>query len=186
MCSGFVTPHNIQWQIRTRYDSSGRVIGPSQKPLPDTKYSQKIYVHAAGRIRTCNCRKRAAANPLRGRRDRLQRLPNTYIYVRLCTNLNSIDFRDSSVQLNINNYNQVNKCAAVPQFRQQVNGASNDGGLTLVSKCSFGGVCRKKRHSNSLFLPVRVPPVLQNLFIIQSRHNLTTACRSTDRNSQLN
>lgn len=138
MCSGFVTHDNTRWHTSTRYDSFGRAIGPSQKPRPDTQHSQKIYVHAAGRIRTRNRRKRAAADPLRGHRDRPQKLPNTYIYVRLCTNLNSIDFRDSSLQLNINNYNQLNNCAAVPQLRQLVNGTSNDGGPILVSKCSFG------------------------------------------------
>ena len=58
----------------SRQDSSGRVIGTSQRPLPDnTQHSQKTGILAPGGIRTCNPRKAAAADPrlrLRGYLDR--------------------------------------------------------------------------------------------------------------------
>ena len=39
----------------TRYDSSGRVIGPTQRPLPDnTQHSQHTDIHAPGGIWTWN------------------------------------------------------------------------------------------------------------------------------------
>ena len=48
----------------TRQDSSGRVISPKKRPLPeDTQHSQGTDVHATGGIRTHNPSKRAAANP---------------------------------------------------------------------------------------------------------------------------
>ena len=48
----------------TRYDSSGRGIGSSQRPLPDlTQHSQQTNIHALDRIRTRNPSKRAAADP---------------------------------------------------------------------------------------------------------------------------
>ena len=48
----------------TRWDSSGRVIGRSQKPLPDyTQQSQQTDIHAPGGIRTHNLSRRAAADP---------------------------------------------------------------------------------------------------------------------------
>jgi hypothetical protein len=95
MCGGFFYTWSHSMTNHTRYDSSGRVTDPSQRLLPDTQHqhSQKIDIHGAGRIRTRNHRKRAAADPrlrLRGYRDWLQRLPTTYIYVRLCTTLNAI------------------------------------------------------------------------------------------------
>jgi len=49
--------HHIRW------DSSGRVISPSQKHLPDiTQHSQQTDIHAPGEIRTHNPRKRTAAD----------------------------------------------------------------------------------------------------------------------------
>jgi hypothetical protein len=52
------------WTHYTRYDSSGRVISPSQRPLPDiTQHSQETDIHALGGIRTHNPSKRAAADP---------------------------------------------------------------------------------------------------------------------------
>jgi len=43
-------------------DFSGRVIGPSQRPLPDnTQSSQQTDIHASGGIRTRNLSKRSAA-----------------------------------------------------------------------------------------------------------------------------
>ena len=50
----------------TRYDSSGRVISPTQRqrPLPhNTQHSQETDIHAPGWIRTHNPSKRAAADP---------------------------------------------------------------------------------------------------------------------------
>ena len=45
----------------SRYDSSGRVISPSQRPLPDnTQHSQQTNIHALGGIRTHNLGRRAA------------------------------------------------------------------------------------------------------------------------------
>jgi len=60
------TTHHI------RHDFSGRVISPSQRPLPDiTQHSQQTDIHAHGGIRTHNLRRQAAASPrLRPRGDR--------------------------------------------------------------------------------------------------------------------
>jgi hypothetical protein len=47
-----------------QYDSSGRVIGPSQRPLPDnTQQTQETDIHAPGGIRTHNPSKPTAADP---------------------------------------------------------------------------------------------------------------------------
>ena len=47
-----------------RQDTSGKVIGPAQKPLPDnTQHSQDTDIRALGGIRTHNPSKRAAAEP---------------------------------------------------------------------------------------------------------------------------
>ena len=44
--------------------SSGRWIGPSQRPLPDnTQHSQQTEIHAPGGIRTCNPSRRSATHP---------------------------------------------------------------------------------------------------------------------------
>ena len=46
------------------YDSSGRVIGPPQRPLPDnTQHSQQTDMHTPSGIRTRNPYKRTAADP---------------------------------------------------------------------------------------------------------------------------
>jgi hypothetical protein len=46
----------------SEYDSSGRVVGPSHRPLPDnTQHSQQIDIHDPGGIRTNNLSKRDAA-----------------------------------------------------------------------------------------------------------------------------
>jgi len=46
-----------------RYDSSGRVISSSQRPLPDnTQHSQQTDIHAPGGIRTHNLSRRAAVD----------------------------------------------------------------------------------------------------------------------------
>jgi len=56
------------------YGSSGRVISPPQRPLPNNKRQlQETNIHDSGGIRTRNPRKRVAANPrltLRGQWDR--------------------------------------------------------------------------------------------------------------------
>jgi hypothetical protein len=56
-------------------DSSGRVINPSQRPLPDnTQHSQQKNIYAPGGIRTHNLSRRAAEDLRlrpRGRWDRL-------------------------------------------------------------------------------------------------------------------
>ena len=45
----------------SQWDSSGRVINPSQRPLPDnTQHSQQTNIHAAGGIRTHDRSRRAA------------------------------------------------------------------------------------------------------------------------------
>jgi hypothetical protein len=58
--------HQVSW-------TPGRVISPSQGTLPDnTQHSQETDIHASGRIRTHNPRRRAAANSrikLRGHWD---------------------------------------------------------------------------------------------------------------------
>ena len=46
-----------------RYNSSGRVINPSQRPLPDnTQHSQQTNIHDRGGIRTHNLSRREAEN----------------------------------------------------------------------------------------------------------------------------
>jgi hypothetical protein len=55
-------------------DSPGRVISPTQRPLPDnTQHPHETNTHASGVIRICNPIKRAAAHPClrsRGHWDR--------------------------------------------------------------------------------------------------------------------
>ena len=47
----------------SRLNSSGRVINPSQRPLPDnTQHSQQTNIHAPGGIRTQDLSRRAAAD----------------------------------------------------------------------------------------------------------------------------
>jgi hypothetical protein len=62
------------------YDSSGRVISPTQRPLPDsTQHSQETDMHAHGGIGTRNPRKQSAADPRlrpRGNCDRPSALHN--------------------------------------------------------------------------------------------------------------
>ena len=53
-----------RWTHNTRWDSSVRVISPTQRPLPDnTQQSQKKDIHSPGEIRTRSPSKRAAADP---------------------------------------------------------------------------------------------------------------------------
>ena len=66
---------NTHTHTHTRQDSSGREIGPTQRPLPDnTQPSQDTDTHATSGIHTLNSSKRRAAVPrlrLRGHRHRL-------------------------------------------------------------------------------------------------------------------
>jgi hypothetical protein len=56
--------HDHTQTHHTRYDSSGRVISPLQRPLPDNiQHSHETDIHAFGGIRTHDPSKRAAANP---------------------------------------------------------------------------------------------------------------------------
>jgi hypothetical protein len=58
---GFLITHTTR---HSRYDSSGRVISSSQRPLPDnTQHAQQTNIHARGGIRTHDCSRRAAVDP---------------------------------------------------------------------------------------------------------------------------
>ena len=57
---------SLMWRLHdhTRQDSSGRVIGPSQRSLRDnTQHLQLTDIHDPGTIRTHNPSKQAAADP---------------------------------------------------------------------------------------------------------------------------
>jgi hypothetical protein len=55
--------HDHTQALHTRQDSSGEVISPSQRPLPDnTQHSQQTDIRTPGGIRTHNPSKRAAAD----------------------------------------------------------------------------------------------------------------------------
>jgi hypothetical protein len=59
----------------SRQDCSGRVIGPSQRPLPDnTQHSQQTNFHAHSGIRTQNLSRQAAVDLRLRRRSRWDRL----------------------------------------------------------------------------------------------------------------
>jgi hypothetical protein len=62
---------HTHWAHHSRYDSSGRVIGPTQRPLPDN--TQQTNIHVPGGIRTRNPSTRAAANPRLRPRDHRDR-----------------------------------------------------------------------------------------------------------------
>ena len=50
--------------LHSRYDSSGRVISQSQRPLPDnTQHPQQTDIHALGGIRTNNLSRQAGTGP---------------------------------------------------------------------------------------------------------------------------
>jgi hypothetical protein len=69
----FIQGFTIIFRHHNLYDSSGRVISPTQTSIPDnTRHSQETDFHAPGRIRTRNPSTRATANPRlkpRGHRD---------------------------------------------------------------------------------------------------------------------
>jgi len=77
MASSFLMRFLDHTQRRTTVgkDSSGRVISPSQRPLPDnTQHSQQTDIQAPGGVRTYNLSRRAAADlhlRPRGHWDRL-------------------------------------------------------------------------------------------------------------------
>ena len=53
-----------QWTHHNLYDSSGRMISPTQRPIPDNiQHLQETNIHAPGGIRTRNPRKRGTAHP---------------------------------------------------------------------------------------------------------------------------
>ena len=65
--AGYSLPaYEVSWSHTTRHnrkESSGRVISPSQRPLPDnTQHSQQTNIHALGGIRTHNLSRRAAVH----------------------------------------------------------------------------------------------------------------------------
>ena len=67
--SGSGPPHYRGFKItpqthHTRHDSSGRVISPTQRPLPDnTQHVKQANTHVPGGIRTHNPSKTATTNP---------------------------------------------------------------------------------------------------------------------------
>ena len=72
----------------SRYDSSGRVISSSQRPLPEnTQHSQQTNIHGPGGIRTHDLSRRAATDlrlrPL-GHWDRYIIYIYIYIYIYVC------------------------------------------------------------------------------------------------------
>jgi hypothetical protein len=68
------TRTHARTHTHTLQDSSGPVISPSQRPLPDnTQHSQRTDIHGPGGIRTRNPSKRAATDPRRRLRDQRDR-----------------------------------------------------------------------------------------------------------------
>ena len=69
--SSLRTLHDYTQTHHIRWDSSGRVISPTQLPLLDnTQHSKQTDIHASGWIRTHNLRRRAAAHLRLRPRDR--------------------------------------------------------------------------------------------------------------------
>ena len=65
----------------SQYDSSGRVISPSQRSLPDiTQHSQQTEIHAPGGIRTHNLSRRSAADLRLRPRDHCDRQNALYCH----------------------------------------------------------------------------------------------------------
>jgi hypothetical protein len=80
-------------------DSSGRVISPTHRPLPDnTQHSQKTDIYAPGGIRTHNP-KRAAADPRLIPRGHWNRFLNTHEYKTNCKPFCTSTLTDSRVIL---------------------------------------------------------------------------------------
>jgi hypothetical protein len=74
--------HDHTQTHHTQYDASGRVISPTQRPLPDnTQHSQERDTHVPGAIRTCNPSKGSAADlrlRTRGHWDRFSQYITLY------------------------------------------------------------------------------------------------------------
>ena len=92
--------HNHTHQTHhTWYDSSGRVISPSQRPLPENKqHSQDTGIDAPGGIRTRNPSKQAAADPSLRLRGHFK--PSTFKLNFYITLSSTIRFLTPSVLLN--------------------------------------------------------------------------------------
>jgi hypothetical protein len=65
----------------TRYDSSGRVISSSYRPLPDKHHSQATDIHASGGKRTRISSKLSAADPRLRTRDHFDRLYRLRLFI---------------------------------------------------------------------------------------------------------
>jgi hypothetical protein len=86
--SSLLRCHDHTLKHHTRRDSSGRVIGSSQRPVPDNvRHPQQTDIHAPEGIRTHNRSKRAATDPRHrppGHWDRLGVLHRQYGRTGLC------------------------------------------------------------------------------------------------------
>ena len=60
--SSFARLHDHTQTRHTRQDSSGGVVSPTQRPIPNTQHSQETDIHATGIIRTRNLSKRVDAD----------------------------------------------------------------------------------------------------------------------------
>jgi hypothetical protein len=87
----------------SRQDSSGRVISPSQRPVPNnTQHSTQTDIHASGGIRTHNPSKRATAEPRLRPRGHWYRLPNIIrVFELRQTSLMSLAFLFHYLMLNM-------------------------------------------------------------------------------------
>jgi hypothetical protein len=75
----------------SRYDSSGRGIGSSQRPLPgNTQHSQQTDIQAPSVIRTRNPNKRAAADLHPRPRGNRGRLTQSYLQILFCVPIGQI------------------------------------------------------------------------------------------------
>jgi len=76
----FYVFHQIHSDSLNQYDTPGRVIGPSQDPLPDhAQHSQEADTHHPGGIRNLNPDKRTAAEPRLRQLDHRDRLTVHYL-----------------------------------------------------------------------------------------------------------
>jgi hypothetical protein len=86
-CRGFAI--RLSWTRHTLYDSSGRVISPTQRPLLDnTQHSQQTDIHAGGGIRIHNPSKRATADPRLRPRGHWDQLTNNISTSKLYRHMN--------------------------------------------------------------------------------------------------
>ena len=117
----------------SRQDSSGRVISPSLRPLPDkTQHSQQKNIHAPGGIRTHNLRSRAAADPRlrqRGHWDRQVFLTATRLCLKTLLSLRLLP--NPAFQPIINSYRH-----AVGALERRINQCSGEG-TTETAYCQL-------------------------------------------------